>query len=723
MPPSDATASERRIGRYLLEGELGRGGMGVVHVAYDEAQDRRVALKVLRADRLIDEAAGDRFAQEMRVAIALEHPNVVPVHEIGTEDGVRFIAMRLVDGEDLGQVIRRDGALLPGRVARLGRQLGAALDAAHARGLVHRDVKPGNVLLTGAGDEEHLYLTDFGLTREPDGGVTQTGQWVGTVDYAAPEQIEAGVIGPRTDVYALGCVLYHALTGELPFTGTFTAKAVAHSTAEFPSIGTALAPDPGRIDTVLAMATAKDPRRRHASAGALARSFARAVADTAVGDGQRTMAMAPILLESDSRPGPDADAAPTEVHPPAAATTAVMPADGAGAVDTGDTGDVAGAPGVGSASAEGAAGAASAGGADADGTAGAAAGAGADDAAGAESDTAGAAGPLPGPRRPVVPAGAGRPRPRSQPRPLDDPATAVRPVAPLRTPRPAPSGPDSAPPTSGDDTPVNRPPARLVAAGAAALVAVLLVIALTRGGGDDDTGRKAGGTSSSKTTAARTTSTGSGAPGTTAAAAPKPAPVKIVPLATTDYTSPGGGYTAKVPAAEGWSVQGEQDLGGVIRTTLTGPDGQQLWIDATPTMAPAFGREGRTVTETRRLQGPLGPVVGYRFTGVPAEFCAGGCVDYQLDLGGRGYAVIAGPTPQARLAARTTIMSLQPVAAAAPPAGATPPGAESQNPAGAAEPDAGSRALPGRADSKKALKQYLKNLRERARELGRGRGR
>ncbi|MCW3015939.1 MAG: serine/threonine protein kinase, partial [Solirubrobacterales bacterium] len=279
VPSPDATASTRRIGRYRLQEELGRGGMGVVYAALDETQGRRVALKLLRPAGPDDDAArGERFAQEMQIAISLEHPNIVPVYETGTEDGVRYIAMRLVDGEDLGAVIRREGALDAVRAARLGRQIASALDAAHARGLVHRDVKPGNVLLTGSGDEEHAYLTDFGLTRDADGGLTQTGQWVGTVDYAAPEQIEAAPLSARTDVYSLGCVFFHALTGRLPFAGSFAAKATAHVTAPLPSVGLPAARHGAQIDKVLAVATAKDPARRHASAGALARALARVIA-------------------------------------------------------------------------------------------------------------------------------------------------------------------------------------------------------------------------------------------------------------------------------------------------------------------------------------------------------------------------------------------------------------------------------------------------------------
>ncbi len=566
MIPPDAATSQRRIGRYLLQEELGRGGMGVVYAALDEDLGRRVALKLLRPGGPGDDAAlGERFAQEMQIAISLEHPNIVPVHETGTEDGVRYIAMRLVDGEDLGAVLRREGALDPARVARLGRQIAAALDAAHARGLVHRDVKPGNVLLTGTGDEEHAYLTDFGLTRDADGGMTQTGQWIGTVDYAAPEQIDAAPLSARTDVYALGCVFYHLLTGKLPFEGSFAAKATGHVTRPLPGVGLPAARGGDQIDKVLAVATAKDPGRRQASAGALARALARIIAMGEQDAGQRTAAMPVMVADDDEESGVtvarEADA------------TAVLPRE---------------------------------------------------------------------PRSP----------PRSRARPVPIPVAADH--ASARAPA---SGPDSL--SRGRAARPRTLP--LVAAGAALLAAIAVIALMTGGGDDPGPGKDANALTSSNRDDDRQATAGQ-------QAAKTPPPPVVIP--TTTYTAPAGGYSAKVPAGEGWSNRGERNLNGVIRTTFVGPDGQQLWIDSTPKIAPAFGREGRTVTQQRRLDGPLGPIVGYRFTGVPTEFCGGGCVDYQLDLGGRGFAVLAGPTASARLAARTTILSLQQTAA---PAATTPP--------------------------------------------------
>ncbi len=176
-------------------------------------------------------------------------------------------------------------------------------------------------------------------------------------------------------------------------------------------------------------------------------------------------------------------------------------------------------------------------------------------------------------------------------------------------------------------------------------------------------------------TAQRSSSTSTSPAATTKAPAPAPPPTSIP---SELYTSPAGGYTAQVPAGEGWSRQGESSQNGIIRAVFAGPDGQQLLIDATPTMPPGFGREGRTVTQTTTLQGPLGTIQAYRFTGQPAEVCASGCVDYQLNLGGRGYAVLAGGSSSARLAARKTILSLQETAP--PPAGK--PAADGKAPKG-----------------------------------------
>ena len=175
-----------------------------------------MALKVIAPELLDDEDVRARFLAEARAAASVDHPNVIPVHEAGEDDGIAYIAMRYVAGDDLRSLVRRGGALDPAEAAGIVAQAGAALDAIHRAGFVHRDVKPANLLVDSGG---HVYLTDFGLAKQvlTRTGGTRTGQWVGTLDYVAPEQIRGGRIDARADVYALGGVLHFALTGRVPF--------------------------------------------------------------------------------------------------------------------------------------------------------------------------------------------------------------------------------------------------------------------------------------------------------------------------------------------------------------------------------------------------------------------------------------------------------------------------------------------------------------------------
>jgi predicted Ser/Thr protein kinase len=288
----------RMIGQYRLDGELGRGGMGVVYAAYDTQQQRPVALKVVAPEIGRDAAFAARFLREARIAVSLEHPNVVPVYETGSSDGVLFIAMRRVDGADLGKAVAGSRGLPVTRVVRLARQISAALDAAHAKGLVHRDVKPGNVLLTGVGDDEHAYLTDFGLAREAasETGLTNTGQWMGTADYVAPEQIEGGMVSAASDIYSFGCVLFQLLTGDVPYKGLLVRKLFAHSREPLPSIAGAAGSVSARIDEVLTRATAKQPAARFQSAGDLGRALAAAAEGRDMPLVERTVATGAALF-------------------------------------------------------------------------------------------------------------------------------------------------------------------------------------------------------------------------------------------------------------------------------------------------------------------------------------------------------------------------------------------------------------------------------------------
>ena len=268
---------------YRIDSVLGRGGMGVVYLAEQSQLARKVALKLLAPQLAEDERFRDRFVRESRLAAALDHPNVVPIYEAGDVDGRLFISMRYVEGADLRALLREQGALSPPRAAAIVAQVAGALDAAHARGLVHRDVKPANMLVvrgTASKEPEHVYLSDFGLTKRSasDSGLTATGQFVGTIDYAAPEQFEGGGVGPATDVYSLGCVLYECLTGHQPFPRENDAALMrAHLMEDPPPPSSENAEVPRTLDLVVSQAMAKRPRDRFESAGALADAVREAV--------------------------------------------------------------------------------------------------------------------------------------------------------------------------------------------------------------------------------------------------------------------------------------------------------------------------------------------------------------------------------------------------------------------------------------------------------------
>ena len=194
---------------FVIEGVAGRGGMGVVYRARQRQPARLVALKVISAQLATDPQFRSRFQRESSIAAQIEHPNVIPVYAIGEADDVLYIAMRYVEGTDLRSVIAGT-RLAPQRAATIIDQVAQALDAAHAHGLVHRDVKPANILISTAGDRDHVYLSDFGLSRHVDAsqGLTSTGAFLGTIDYVAPEQARGERVDSRTDIYSLGCVLF-----------------------------------------------------------------------------------------------------------------------------------------------------------------------------------------------------------------------------------------------------------------------------------------------------------------------------------------------------------------------------------------------------------------------------------------------------------------------------------------------------------------------------------
>ncbi len=256
---------------YRIEAIAARGGMGVVYRAIQVGLTRTVALKLVAPVFARDASFRDRFRREWMIAASIDHPNVIPVYEAGDEDGVLYIAMRWVEGTNLRETID-GGPPEPAHAARLVYQTGNALDAAHERDLIHRDVKPANILITG---QDHVYLSDFGLTKHASSvsGLTRAGQWVGTVDYTAPEQIEGAAVSPRTDVYSLGCVLFEALTGRSPYKReNELATLWAHMYTPPPSVREYSPDIPAAFDEVVQRAMAKDPAERYASAGELGRA-------------------------------------------------------------------------------------------------------------------------------------------------------------------------------------------------------------------------------------------------------------------------------------------------------------------------------------------------------------------------------------------------------------------------------------------------------------------
>jgi serine/threonine protein kinase len=269
------------FGPYEIESVLGRGGMGAVYLATHERLGRRVAVKVLAPELADDPDFRARFLRESQLAASLDHPHVIPIYDADEVEGVLYLAMRYVDGPSLQSLIREGGPLSRADTLRIAEQIGGALDAAHAAELIHRDLKPANILLTEA--DRHAYLCDFGLAKRASSkGITQAGSFLGTVDYCSPEQIRGEPLDGRADVYSLGCVLYHCLSGEPPYAReSEVAVLQAHLNEPPPS----LAPD---LDGVFARAMAKDRDDRYPTAGALAGDLRGAI----VGQAPATVAAA-----------------------------------------------------------------------------------------------------------------------------------------------------------------------------------------------------------------------------------------------------------------------------------------------------------------------------------------------------------------------------------------------------------------------------------------------
>jgi hypothetical protein len=275
---------------YRVESLVGRGGMGVVYRATDLSLERPVALKLIAPELAQDERFRERFLREPRLAASLDHPNVVPIYEAGEHDGQLYLAMRYVEGSDLGSLLERDGQLSPDQALDILSQVAHALDAAHRRGLIHRDVKPANILLD---EDGHAYLTDFGITKQLGTDSTDTGRSVGTLDYVAPEQIRGEEVDGRTDCYALACVLYQCLAGTPPFRRPTEAQTLWAHLHEEPA---PVAAHPS-LDGLLGRALAKEREDRYESCEALVDAAADALGlRGAIPPGRRLSRGALLLL-------------------------------------------------------------------------------------------------------------------------------------------------------------------------------------------------------------------------------------------------------------------------------------------------------------------------------------------------------------------------------------------------------------------------------------------
>jgi serine/threonine protein kinase len=324
-----------QIAGYRIEARLGRGGMGEVYRAVQLSLGRRVALKVLAPKLAADDVFRRRFLRESRIAASIDHPSIIPIYETGEDGGLLYIAMRYVDGMDLSTLLRREGRLEPARALAIMAQVASALDAAHARGLVHRDVKPANILLAAgpAGGDGHCYLCDFGIIKEVNAqqaqsALTATDQFVGTIPYVAPEQIEGRDLDGRADVYSLGCVLFHCLTGSVPFERMNDIEVVfAHLREPPPSLSRRAPGLPTAMDAVVARAMAKSSDDRWPTCSALVSAMQAEVRSTSPASAisadaeTRSMHLPPVAITTPPPP-PPAAASPSAAPPGAASASA-----------------------------------------------------------------------------------------------------------------------------------------------------------------------------------------------------------------------------------------------------------------------------------------------------------------------------------------------------------------------------------------------------------------
>ncbi|MFE3448224.1 serine/threonine protein kinase [Nonomuraea sp. NPDC059194] len=287
----------QEVAGYYIEDVIGKGGMAVVYLALDPRLSRRVALKILNPILSVDDRFRQRFILESRTVASIEHPNIIPIYEANSdEQGVLYISMRYVDGLDLRKFIYDRGPMPVGQVNSIAAQVAAALDAAHAHDLIHRDVKPANILLAG----DHVYLTDFGITKHRTSitGLTQTDQFIGTPRYMSPEQINKEHIDGRADQYALACVVYEALAGRMPFERDNDVALLWAHLAESPTPLSHLRPElPLEVDGVMMKALAKSPDQRYPTCTA----FVGALRDAISGEYAPTRPQQPVSAPKPAR--------------------------------------------------------------------------------------------------------------------------------------------------------------------------------------------------------------------------------------------------------------------------------------------------------------------------------------------------------------------------------------------------------------------------------------
>ncbi len=347
IPPFGGFGVGSWLAGYRLDEQIGRGGMAVVYRAYDTRLERPVAMKVLAPELAEDEAFRQRFIRESRTAAAVDHPNIIPIFEAGEANGVLYIAMRFVQGPNVHSLVETGGPLPAERACHIITQVASALEAAHSHGLVHRDVKPGNILLDAAGGADypgHAYLSDFGLSKRAlsVSALTSTGQFLGTLDYIAPEQIEARAVDGRTDEYALACTAFTMLTGQPPFVRDESYAVMWAQISAPPPALTSRRPDlPAAVNEVMEKALAKVPMDRYATCPEFAVALRRACGLASSGTGPGPAGLFPDLPRRDPTqlwPPVPGDPVPADPGPAAAAGDPAGPGDESAQAPADDTG-------------------------------------------------------------------------------------------------------------------------------------------------------------------------------------------------------------------------------------------------------------------------------------------------------------------------------------------------------------------------------------------------